>query len=59
MPTFIRPVEPFKIHYCVQLHQNLTSGFQVLVSFLVIKIALKIRVQGQISQNCNRFCGSP
>jgi len=26
-PTFIRLIEPSAVHYCVNLHQNLTSSF--------------------------------
>jgi len=35
--TLFNLLKPTKIHYCVKLHQNLTSSFHVLDNFLIQK----------------------
>jgi len=61
MPTFIPLTEPTNIHYRIKLHQNPTSSFQVrgIFSFKNTKIALDVKLPGQMSSESNHFYGLP
>jgi len=50
MSTFIYRIDQTKIHYYVNLHQNLTNSFQIInnvISTKIQKITLKVKGQGQ------------